>query len=490
MFDNLTNRLGGIFDGLMKRGVLREEDVNEALRMIRVALLEADVALPVAKDFIESVRAEAVGETVLRAVKPGQQVIKIVHDKLIETLGHDNSEINLNVPTPAVILMAGLQGSGKTTTAGKLAKFLQDKMHKKVLLASLDVYRPAAQEQLEILAKKVDAGSLPIVAGEKPLAIAERALKAARLGGYDVLILDSAGRLSIDDALMQELTDVRDLAKPIETLLVADAMTGQDAVTTAKNFNDRIGITGIVLTRVDGDARGGAALSMRSITGKPIKFLGVGEAVDALQAFDAKRVAGRILDMGDVVSLVEKAAETIDADEARRVAEKMAKGKFDLDDFLSQLRQMKKMGGLSGLMGFMPGMGKIKSAMETANIDDGVLKRQEAILLSMTMAERTKPEILNASRRKRIAAGSGSTVQDVNRVIKQFQDMQTMMKRMQKMGGSKGAMRGLAGMFGKGTMGEMEEMANNMRAQGIGDDVLGPNPFDTPTANALLTGKK
>lgn len=493
MFDSLTGRLGGIFDGLLKRGVLSEADVTEALRMVRVALLEADVALPVAKEFVEKVKAEAVGEKVLRAVKPGQQVIKVVHDALVETLGHENSDINLNVPVPAVILMAGLQGSGKTTTSGKLAKFLQEKLRKKVLLASLDVYRPAAQEQLEILAQKTGAGSLPIVAGEKPLDIAARALKAAKLEGYDVLILDSAGRLSIDDALMAELAAVRDMAKPVETLLVADSLTGQDAVNTAKNFNERIGITGIVLTRVDGDARGGAALSMRSITGKPIKFLGTGEGMDGLQAFDAKRIAGRILDMGDVVSLVEKAVETIEIDEAKRVAEKMAKGKFDLDDFLTQLRQMKKMGGLSGLMGFMPGMGKLKGMMENANVDDSILKRQEAIILSMTLKERTKPDILNASRRRRIAAGSGTTVQDVNRLLKQFQDMQTMMKRMQKLGG-KGMMRNMGGLFGGGNMAEFEEMAKNMQEQ-MGGDMgdLGPNPFEDPDflkGGNLLNGGK
>lgn len=475
MFETLQNRLGGIFDGLLKRGILKEDDVNEALRMVRVALLEADVALPVAKDFVEKVRAEALGEKVLRAVKPGQQVIKIVHDALIETLGHADSEINLNVPAPAVILMAGLQGSGKTTSAGKLAKFLQDKMRRKVLLASLDVYRPAAQEQLQILAGQINAGSLPIVAGEKPRAITERALKTAKLEGYDILILDSAGRLSIDDALMNELAEVRDIAKPIETLLVADALTGQDAVNTAQNFQNRIGITGIILTRVDGDARGGAALSMRAITGKPIKFLGMGEGMEALQAFDAKRIAGRILDMGDVVSLVEKAAENIDLEEARKTAEKMSKGSFDLDDFLSQLRQMKKMGGLSGLMGMMPGAGKLKGMMANANVDDKALNRQEAIILSMTSKERAKPDILNASRRKRIAAGSGTTVQDVNRILKQFQDMQTMMKRMQKMGG-KGMMRALGGMGG-GQMAELEELAKNMEQHKGDGGLLGPNPF-------------
>jgi signal recognition particle subunit SRP54 len=475
MFDSLTNRLGGIFDGLTRRGVLKEDDVNEALRMVRVALLEADVALPVAKEFVEKVRAEAVGEKVVRSVKPGQQVVKIVHDQLVETLGHEKTELNLNVPAPAVILMAGLQGSGKTTTAGKLAKFLQEKLKKKVLLASLDIYRPAAQEQLDILAKKAEAGSLPIVKGEKPAKITKRALETGRLEGYDVVILDSAGRLSIDEALMAELAEVRDIAQPVEILLVADALTGQDAVNTARNFNDRIGITGIVLTRVDGDSRGGAALSMRAVTGRPIKFLGMGEQLDALQPFDAKRIAGRILGMGDIVSLVEKAAETIELDDARKVAEKMSKGKFDLEDFLLQLRQMKKMGGLTGLMGFMPGAGKLKGLMENANVDDGMLKKQEAVILSMTKKERAKPETLNASRRKRIAAGSGTTVQDVNRLLKQFQDMQTMMKRMQKLGG-KGMMRSMGGLFGGGGMDEMEEMAKNMQDQ-LGEGPLGPNPF-------------
>jgi len=475
MFENLANKLGGVFDGLKKRGSLKEEDVLVALGSIRTALLEADVALPVVKDFIEKVRVEAVGEKVLRSVTPGQQVVKIVYDVLVETLGHENTALNLATVPPAVILMTGLQGSGKTTSAGKLAKHLKDKQRKKVLLASLDIYRPAAQEQLEILAKQVGVGSLPIVASEKPLTITKRALNAAKLEGYDILILDSAGRLSIDEALMTELAEVRDLAKPIETLLVADSLTGQDAVNTAENFNKRIGITGIILTRVDGDARGGAALSMRAITNKPIKFLGMGEAMDALQAFDAQRIAGRILDMGDIVSLVEKASENISIDEAKRTAEKMAKGKFDLADFLGQLRQMQKMGGLSGLMNMMPGMGKIKSAMQHADLDDKALKHQEAIILSMTLEERTKPDVLNASRRKRIAAGSGTTVQEVNRLLKQFQDTQTLMKRMNKLGG-KGMMRSLAGLFGNDGMGEMEEMAKNMQAQG-GDGLLGPNPF-------------
>jgi signal recognition particle subunit SRP54 len=476
MFDNLTAKLGNVFDALKKRGTLKPEDIDAALRDIRTALLEADVALPVAKDLIEKVRGEATGEKVLRSVTPGQQVVKIVHDALVDTLQHPDAALNLNCPAPAVILMAGLQGSGKTTTAGKLAKFLKDRQRKKVLLASLDVYRPAAQEQLAILATKADVQSLPVVAGEKPAAITKRALSEAKLGGYDVLILDSAGRLSIDDALMNELIEVRDLAKPIETLLVADAMTGQDAVTTAENFNTRVGVTGIVLTRVDGDARGGAALSMRAVTGRPIKFLGMGEQIDALQPFDAQRIAGRILDMGDIVGLVEKASEQLDVEAAKKAAEKMQKGKFDLEDYLTQLRQMTKMGGLSGLMGLMPGAGKIKGMMQSANIDEGILKRQEAIILSMTRHERAKPDLLNASRRKRIAAGSGTQVQDVNRLIKQFQDMQTVMKRMTKMGG-KGLMRSLGLTGGEG---EMEEMAKNMQEQmglGGGNDALGPNPF-------------
>ncbi len=481
MFENLTNKLGNVFDGLKKKGLLKEKDITAALREIRIALLEADVALPVAKDFVEKVKAEAMSEKVMRSVSPAQQVIKVVHDQLKETLGSADCEINLNATPPAVILMAGLQGSGKTTTAGKLGRLLKNKQRKRVLLASLDIYRPAAQEQLELLANQVEVGSLPIKSGDKPLAIAKRALEMGRKEGYDVVILDTAGRLSINDELMNELIEVKKFAKPVETLLVADALTGQDAVNTAKNFNEAIGITGIVLTRVDGDSRGGAALSMRSITGMPIKFIGVSEKMDGLQAFDADRIAGRILDMGDIVSLVEKAAENIELEEARKTAEKMAKGKFDLNDFLSQLRQMEKMGGMSGIMSMMPGMGKLKGMMGDANIDDSFVKRQEAVILSMTMLEREKPALLNASRRKRIAAGSGTSVQDVNRVMKQFQQMQTMMKRMKKMGGQ-GMMRALSGMMGGGNpKGEMEEMAQNMEqkmsANSTDTSAIGENPF-------------
>jgi|AntRauTorcE11897_2_1112592.scaffolds.fasta_scaffold00395_7 signal recognition particle subunit SRP54 len=482
MFESLSQRLGGVFDSLTGRGVLKEEDVNRAMREIRIALLEADVALPVAKDFIEKVRSRAVGETVLKSVKPGEQVVKIVHDTLVETLsaGEGEEELNLAAKAPVPLLMVGLQGGGKTTTTAKLGKYLTEKQRKKVLMASLDVYRPAAQEQLAILGQQIDVDTLEIIEGQKPDAITRRAMESARLGGYDVVILDTAGRLSIDQELMDEVKTVRDISQPAETLLVVDAMTGQDAVSTAENFNEQIGISGVVLTRVDGDARGGAALSMRAVTGKPIKFMGVGETTDALQPFYADRIADRILDMGDVVSLVEKAAETIEQDEAEAMARKMAKGKFDLDDFAQQLRQMRKMGGMSGLMGMLPGMGKLKSMIGDAEVDDGMLVKQEAILSSMTKDERANPKVMNASRRKRIAAGSGTDVQDVNRLLKQFQQMQSVMKKMKKMGGGN-LMKGMGKMFGGGDMPDMDEMSKQMGGDmpESADDPagLGPNPF-------------
>ncbi|MGM0421754.1 MAG: signal recognition particle protein [Pseudomonadota bacterium] len=482
MFESLSQRLGGVFDSLTGRGVLKEEDVNRAMREIRIALLEADVALPVAKDFIEKVRSRAVGETVLKSVKPGEQVVKIVHDTLVETLsaGEGEEELNLAAKPPVPILMVGLQGGGKTTTTAKLGKFLTEKQRKKTLMASLDVYRPAAQEQLAILGEQIGVDTLEIIPGQKPDEITRRAMESARLGGYEVVILDTAGRLSIDQDLMDEVKTVRDISKPAETLLVVDAMTGQDAVSTAENFNEQIGISGVVLTRVDGDARGGAALSMRAVTGKPIKFMGVGETTDALQPFHADRIADRILDMGDVVSLVEKAAETIEQDEAEAMARKMAKGKFDLDDFAQQLKQMRKMGGMSGLMGMLPGMGKLKSMIGDAEVDDGLLVKQEAILSSMTKNERANPKLMNASRRKRIAAGSGTDVQDVNRLLKQFQQMQSVMKKMKKMGGGN-LMKGMGKMFGGGDMPDMDEMSKQMGADmpGSAEDPagLGPNPF-------------
>jgi len=483
LFESLTNKLGSVFDNLKRRGVINEADVEKAMREIRMALLEADVALPVAKEFIEKVKAEAVGEKVLRSISPAQQIVKIVNDVLVETLGHAESELNLKSAPPAVILMAGLQGSGKTTTSGKLAKHLKEKLNKKVLLASLDIYRPAAQEQLQILGEQVGVTSLPIITGDKPLNIAKRAMDMARKESFDVVILDTAGRLSIDEDLMLELAEVKKFANPIETLLVTDALTGQDAVNTAKNFNDRIGLTGIILTRIDSDARGGAALSMRSITGCPIKFLGMGEKMEALQAFDAKRIAGRILDMGDIVSLVEKAAENLEIEEAQKVAAKMAKGQFDMNDLLSQLRQMKNMGGLDGIMSLMPGMRKMKGMMETAGIDESMFKRQEAIILSMTKKEREKPVLLNASRKKRIAEGSGTSVQEINKLMKQFQQTETMMKRMKKMGGMGNMMKQMSRMMGgqMGGMGNMSGMPSMEEMQeltkGMDQNLLGENPF-------------
>ncbi len=439
MFENLSQRLGDTFDRLKKRGALSEEDVVAALREIRIALLEADVALPVVKQFIDGVRPKAVGQDVLRSITPAQMVVKIVHDHLVETLGA-GEPLNLNAVPPVPILMLGLQGSGKTTTAAKLARLLKERERKKVLLASLDVHRPAAQEQLAVLAQQINVPALPVVAGEQPVAIAKRAVDVARREAYDAVILDTAGRLHIDDALMFEVAAVSQEVKPAESLLVSDAMTGQDAVNLAKSFSERVGITGIVLTRVDGDARGGAALSMRSVTGRPIKYLGTGEKLDALEAFRPERIANRILDMGDVVSLVEKAAETIEQEDAEKLAKKLAKGQFDLDDLAAQLRQLRKMGGMGGVIGMLPGVQKIKRQINDANLDEGLIKRQEAIIGSMTRKERRDPRLLNASRRRRIAAGSGTTVPEINRLLKQYQDMATMMKKMNKLG-QKGLMR-------------------------------------------------
>ncbi|MBB3066469.1 signal recognition particle protein [Limibacillus halophilus] len=469
MFESLQERLSGVFDRLTRRGALSEEDVSVALREVRVALLEADVALPVVKDFVAAVKEKAVGQEVLRSVTPGQQVVKIVHDELVAMLGGVAEDegaqagqpfelrglgLNLNVTPPAPILMVGLQGSGKTTTTAKIAKRLAEREKKKVLMASLDVRRPAAQEQLALLGIQAGIATLPIVPGETPVKIAKRALQTGALEGYDVVMLDTAGRLAIDEALMAEVAAVRDATKPSETLLVADAMTGQDAVNVATAFKDKVGLSGIVLTRVDGDARGGAALSMRAVTGCPIKLLGTGEQIDKLETFHADRIAGRILGMGDVVSLVEKAAETIEQDEAEKLAKKMQSGKFDLDDLASQLKQLLKMGGLSGLMGMLPGVGKIKNQMKDAKIDDSMIKRQLAILSSMTKEERRRPEIIKASRKVRISKGAGATVQEVNKLMKQHQEAARMMKQVKKMG-KKGMMRhGLPGMMpGKGPKG-------------------------------------
>jgi len=456
MFEALGNRLTGIFDRLRRRGALSETDVSEALREVRVALLEADVALPVVKDIIARVRERAVGAEVIRSVQPGQQVVKIVHDALTEALGGRPSRsqgdrdgvpggtattLDLNAPAPVAILMVGLQGSGKTTTTGKIALRLKTRERKKVLVASLDTQRPAAQQQLATLAQQAGVASLPIVPGEGPLQIAARAMDVARRELYDVVLLDTAGRLSIDEALMAEVAAVKAATKPHQTLLVVDAMTGQDAVNTARAFHERLTVSGIVMTRVDGDARGGAALSMRAVTGAPIVLLGAGEKLDALEEFHPDRIANRILGMGDIVSLVERAAETIDKDEAEKLAAKMQRGGFDLEDYRKQLGQIGRMGSLQGMLGMLPGVGKLKQQLADANLDTKILKRQEAIICSMTMAERRNPDIIKASRKRRIAAGSGTTVQEVNRLLKQFDDMSAMMKRMNKLG-QKGLMRG------------------------------------------------
>jgi len=441
VFEALSDKLSGVFDRLRRRGSLSEADVNEALREVRLALLDADVALPVVRDFIARVRERAVGQEVLASVSPGQQVVKIVNDELIEALGGEGAVgLDLNAPAPIGILMVGLQGSGKTTTAGKIGLRLRERARKKVLLASLDTQRPAAQLQLQQLAERAGVASLPIVPGQTPLEIAARAMATARREVFDVVVLDTAGRLSIDLQLMEEVRQVRAVTNPAETLLVVDAMTGQDAVNTAKAFNEAVGVTGIVLTRMDGDARGGAALSMRAITGAPIKLVGSGEKLDALEDFYPERVAGRILGMGDVIGLVERAAETIDQEEAEKLARKMARGKFDLEDFAAQLKQITKMGSLSSIIGMLPGAAKLQQQIGDKNIDQKLLGRQAAIISSMTLKERRQPDIIKANRKKRIAAGSGTTVQDVNRLLKQFDDMSAMMKRMTKLG-QKGLMR-------------------------------------------------
>src|SRR4051794_10542460 len=445
MFDTLSDRLGSVFDRLRGSGALSEADVRSAMREVRVALLEADVALPVARDFVEQVTEKAVGQEVLRSVTPGQMVVKYVHDALVETLGSETAELNLNVSPPAVIMMVGLQGSGKTTTTAKLAKRLKERERKKVLMASLDVARPAAQEQLAVLGRQAEVDTLPVVAGQQPVDIAQRAIQAAKLQAYDIVLLDTAGRLHVDDQLMAEMKAVAAASDPTETLLVVDSLTGQDAVNVANGFAGEVDLTGVILTRLDGDARGGAALSMRAVTGKPIKFAGVGEAIDKLEAFHPERVAGRILGMGDVVSLVERAAETIQVEEAEKLAAKMAKGKFDLDDLWAQLRQMQRMGGLGALAGMMPGLKGMKGAMDKAQ-DDKALVHMEAMLSSMTARERAKPELINAKRKIRVAKGSGTTVQEINKLLKMHQEMATAMKRLKKMGG----FGKLAAMFGKG----------------------------------------
>ena len=484
MFESLSDRLSGVFDRLTKQGALSEDDVKTALREVRIALLEADVSLSVARDFIKAVHEKASGQLVTKSVTPGQQVVKIVHDELVHVLQGEGDSGALKIDNPpAPILMVGLQGSGKTTTTAKLAKRLKEREGKKVLMASLDVNRPAAMEQLQILGAQIGIDTLPIVQGEDPVQIAKRAKTAAAMGGYDVYILDTAGRLHIDTNLIAQAAAVRDVANPRETLLVVDGLTGQDAVNVATEFDEKIGVTGVVLTRMDGDGRGGAALSMRAVTGKPIRFVGLGEKMDAIEEFHAERVAGRILGMGDIVSLVEKAQQTIEADQAERMMKRFQKGRFNMNDMKMQLDQMLKMGGMEGMMGMLPGMKKAAKQVEDSGMDDSVLKRQIALINSMTKQERANPQLLQASRKKRIAIGSGLEVRELNQLIKMHRQMADMMKKMGKGGMLKQAMKG---MFGKGGAPDMNEPAamesaakqlGSMSNGGASPFGAGTNPF-------------
>ncbi len=485
MFDSLKDKLQSVFTGLGRKGALSQADVDAGLSEVRKALLEADVALPVVRHFMAEMKEKAVGASVLKSVRPDQQVIKLVNDSLTDKLGGPAEPLTVDVAPPAIILMAGLQGSGKTTTAGKLAIRLKNRQKKKVMLASLDLTRPAAREQLRLLSEQAEAGILTESETETPVQLAKRAVQSATLQGYDVVILDTAGRLAIDEALMAELRDIKAATNPHEILLVADSLTGQDAVQTAQAFHDAVGVTGIVLTRLDGDARGGAALSMRHVTGCPIKLVGTGEKLDALEEFHPERMAGRILDMGDVVALVEKAAEAIEEEEAARMAQRMASGKFDMNDFLAQLKQLQKMGGLGGILGMLPGLGKMQKQIAAAGVDDTMIKRQEAIILSMNKRERQQVGLLNASRRKRIAAGSGTTVQDVNKLVKQYQDMARMMKKMNTKQGA-AAMKammgggGLGGGMGGGmpSAADMQKLSQQFNSGSGGGNLLGGmNPF-------------
>ena len=459
MFENLSERLGGVFDRLTKQGALTDADVATALREVRVALLEADVSLPVARDFVAAVQERATGQAVTKSVTPGQQVVKIVHDELVRVLTGDDEPEALKIDNPpSAVLMVGLQGSGKTTTTAKLAKRLKDKNGKRILMASLDTNRPAAMEQLQILGTQIGVDTLPIVKGETAVQIARRAKQQATLGGYDVYMLDTAGRLHIDEVLMDEVQAVRDIAQPRETLLVVDGLTGQDAVNVATEFDGKVGITGVVLTRMDGDGRGGAALSMRAVTGKPIRFVGLGEKLDALETFEAGRVAGRILGMGDIVALVEKAQETLEAEQAERMMKRFQKGLFNMNDLKGQLDQMLKMGGMQGVMGMMPGMGKMAKAAEAAGFDDKTIRRQIALINSMTKKERANPDLMQASRKKRVAAGAGLEVSELNRLLKMHRQMADAMKKLGKMG--KGGMlkNAMRGMLGKGGMPDLANM--------------------------------
>ncbi|PCH75244.1 MAG: signal recognition particle protein [Rhodobacteraceae bacterium] len=479
MFENLSERLSSVFDRLTKQGALSDDDVKTALREVRVALLEADVSLPVVRDFVRRVQEQATGQAVTKSITPGQQVVKIVHDTLIDTLRGDGDPGALKIDNPpAPILMVGLQGSGKTTTTAKLAKRLKDREGKRVLMASLDTNRPAAMEQLAILGQQIGVDTLPIVKGEDPVAIARRAKTQASLGGYDVYMLDTAGRLHIDAELIQQAADVRDVANPRETLLVVDGLTGQDAVNVAAEFDDKIGVTGVVLTRMDGDGRGGAALSMRAVTGKPIRFVGLGEKMDALETFEPDRIAGRILGMGDIVALVEKAQETIEAEQAEKMMRRMAKGQFNMNDLKMQLEQMIKMGGMQGMMGMLPGMGKMAKQAEKAGIDDNILSRQIALIQSMTKRERANPKLLQASRKKRIARGAGMEVSDLNKLLKMHRQMGDMMKKMGKGGMLKQALKGMFG--GKGPGGGMPADMDPKALEAVAKQMGGKLPGGLP----------
>jgi len=500
MFESLSDRLSGVFDRLTKQGALTEDDVKTALREVRVALLEADVSLPVARSFVKSVQDKATGQAVTKSVTPGQQVVKIVHDELINVLTGEGEPGHLKVDNPpAPILMVGLQGGGKTTTTAKLAKRLKDINGKRVLMASLDVNRPAAMEQLAILGRQIEVDTLHIVPGQRPVDIAKRAKQQAAMGGYDVYMLDTAGRLSIDEELMAEVEAVRDVANPRETLLVVDGLTGQDAVHTAENFDSRIGISGVILTRMDGDGRGGAALSMRAVTGKPIKYVGLGEKLDAIEEFHPERIAGRILGMGDIVSLVEKAQQTLEAEQAERMMKRFQKGQFNMNDLRMQLEQMLKMGGMQGIMGMMPGMGKMAKQVEEAGFDDSILRRQIALINSMTKKERANPQILQASRKKRIAAGAGLDVPELNKLLKMHRQMADMMKKLGKKGGRAMMKKAMAGMFGKGGLpgmgGDMDPKALEDAARQMGGGLPGGLPpgmggMDLPPGLAGFGKKK
>ncbi|RVQ65325.1 signal recognition particle protein [Croceicoccus ponticola] len=487
MFESLSDRLGNVFDSLRGRGALKEDEVRAAMREVRIALLEADVALPVVRRFIDKVTEAAIGQEVLRSVTPGQQVVKIVNDALVEMLGGEDgaaqAKLDLEAKPPVIVMMVGLQGSGKTTSTAKIAKRLKETEGKKVLMASLDVNRPAAQEQLAVLGEQAGVATLPIIAGQQPVEIANRAMQAAKLQSFDVLMLDTAGRLHVDEALMAEMKAVAAVATPKEVLLVVDALTGQDAVNVAQSFTGEVPLTGVVLTRMDGDARGGAALSMRAVTGKPIKFAGTGEKLDAIEPFVPSRVANRILGMGDIVSMVEKAAASVKEEDAERLAKKMAAGKFDLDDLRMQLQQMTKMGGLGAIAGMMPGMKKAKAAMAQSGMDDRVLLRMDAIISSMTAKERANPALLNAKRKKRVASGSGTQVQDVNKVLKMHQEMSKAMKQIKKMGG----LKGLGALFGKGGM---DAAMPGLGGPGLGGPGLGGGMGGLPPDLANLLGKK